>query len=59
MNAASGLPGRTTGRGAHTTAYAYLEPQALPPQASIIGSRAPASRTPPAPLTRPGSARSF
>jgi len=34
MNAASGLPGRTTGRGAHTTAYTQ-------PQATGLLSRSP------------------
>src|SRR5271155_745342 len=38
------------GRGATTTAYTQtLNRRGLPPQATIIGSQAPASRTPPAP----------
>ena len=50
MNAASGLPGRTTGHGVATTAYRKPAPGGtLPCSAPIIGAQAPASRTPPAP----------
>jgi hypothetical protein len=54
----AGLPGRTTGRGAATTSYASTPAAGIPfPRSTpIIGERAPASRTPLAPLTRPGYA---
>jgi len=50
MNAASRLPGRrpAVGRRQPHTREPWTA-GALSPQASIIGSRAPASRTPPAP----------
>src|SRR5258708_36653660 len=52
MKAASRTASRTTGDGAPITAYpqATNREEPLSPAAPIVGSRAPASRTPPAPL---------